>query len=118
MSAKPVILATVSSKTGLGGGVQAVLNMTQSLSGEFDFRLITQVDERTDPYLRTSLPASQWTELQHFHAYALSGLNWGELRRAVAAVPHDTLYLSSFFCRVLTLPLLLMRSVRLIPTRG
>lgn len=121
IDAKPVILVVAGHYWPgfkAGGILRSVANMVDHLHPDFDFRIITTDRDLGDTAPYPQVKVGAWQRVGHAEVYYLGPREraMGQLRRIVDAVPHDLLYLNSFF-EPLTVKVLLNRSLGRIPRK-
>lgn len=103
VSSKPVILTFVryylpGYKS--GGPVRTIANMVAALGDEFDFRVVTSDRDATDTARYNHLDSrAAWYEVGKAKVLYLSPSQRSlrKIARIIREIPHDTLYLNSFF---------------------
>jgi glycosyltransferase involved in cell wall biosynthesis len=102
-----------------GGPVQSIANIVAHLSDDFCFRIVAGDRDSSDTHPFAGITAGEWTRVGRGHTMYLdnAGLTLGKIARIMREVPHDAVYLNSFFCpRFTILPLVAMR-FGLVPRR-
>lgn len=106
-----VLLGCFSRGVEATGPNQSLIGMVQALSDRFRFRVVAEAVEGDAP--------GRWTTLSGIEQLPLSLGPAGArgLRRVIRETPHVMLMTNGFFDRNLTIPMLLMRRLRLVPLR-
>lgn len=102
-----------------GGPVQSIANIVDHLSDDFAFRIVTGDRDSGDTQPFTGITTGEWTRMGRAHTLYLDKgrLTLGKIARIMREVPHDAVYLNSFFQpRFTMLPLVAMR-FGLVPRR-
>jgi glycosyltransferase involved in cell wall biosynthesis len=100
-----------------GGPLRTIANMVERMGDRFDFRVLTRDRDATDTVPYPGVPADGWTPVgQAQVCYASPGeLGAMAIRRRVAEVSPDLIYLNSFFSS-LTVRTLALRRAGLLPS--
>ncbi|MEP9373750.1 glycosyltransferase [Mesorhizobium sp. KR1-2] len=101
-----------------GGPVRTITNMVAALGDELDFRLVTSDRDATDTMPYPDLGVDRgWLEVGKAKVLYLSPsqIKLRNIARIIGDIPHDTLYLNSFFDPTFTLKPLLARRLGLAP---
>ncbi len=119
---KPIILTSIPwylPGFKAGGPVQTVANMVSLLSDEFDFRIVTADRDFKDKESYSNVVVDGWNQVGKAKVFYCSPHNQSLLFwvRLLREIPHDVLYLNSFFDPVFTQLPLLARLLRLVPKR-
>lgn len=119
---KPVILALVryylpGYKS--GGPVRSISNMVDRLGDYFDYRIVTSDRDCLDPIPYGGVALDAWNTVGKAKVYYLSqtACSPWTLARVCAQIPHDVLYLNSFFDPVFAQAPLLARRMGLLPEK-
>lgn len=101
-----------------GGILRSVNNMVSHLHGEFRFRIITRDRDLFDDVEYPNIRHNEWQTVGDAEVFYLAPEKetLENLRRVVCEVPHDLLYLNSFF-EPLTVKVLLNRWLGRIPRK-
>lgn len=99
-----------------GGPLRTIANMVERIGDRFAFRVLTRDRDATDSAPYPDRPADTWIPVGKAQVWYASpgGLSAGAIRRRVAEVMPDAIYLNSFFSP-LTVRLLALRRLGLIP---
>lgn len=99
-----------------GGPLRTIANMVERLGERFDFYILTRDRDATDQAPYPDVPVDAWTRVGNAQVWYASpgGLSLGAIRRRVAEVQPDLVYLNSFFASI-TLRLLTLRRLGLLP---
>lgn len=102
-----------------GGGMRAVVNITERFQKEFEFYVITRnYDGRDDKTYYNDVKTNEWNELKNEKVFYLSRFNitpW-KIRRLIQEVKPHVIYTNSYFS-TFTINVVLLRKLRLIDTR-
>lgn len=103
-----------------GGPIRSVAGLVDSLGNEFDFKIVTR-----DRDLGSSKPYSEivhdsWQRVGAAEVFYLSprSVTLPSLRQLICATDHDCMYMNSAFSPKFTIVPLVLRRLRLIPTRN
>lgn len=101
-----------------GGILRSVSNMVAHLQSDFRFRIVTRDRDLADEIRYPHINACEWQQVDGAEVLYLppERETLEDLRRIVCEVPHDLLYLNSFF-EPLTVKVLLNRSLCRIPRK-
>ncbi|MBZ5534087.1 MAG: glycosyltransferase family 4 protein [Acidobacteriia bacterium] len=97
-----------------GGPVRTVSNLVELLREDFEFFIVTRDRDLHDTQPYPSLPLGTWTKIGAAQVYYSGNLSLRSLRRRIAEIAPDIIYLNSFFSRI-SIRILLLRWLRLIP---
>lgn len=102
-----------------GGPLRTLSNMVDQLGGEFDFRIITSDRDLGDSLPFPGIDTDKWIEERSSRILYLApeAQSFTNLARIIAHVPHDALYLHSYFEPVFTLEPLVARRLGRLPPR-
>lgn len=112
---RPVILTSASHYLPgfrAGGPVRSIAHLVEHLADEFDFRILTSDRDLGDDAPYAGVEPDRWVSVgrAQVHYTSPAQLTPLALARIIRAVPHDLLYLNSFFApRFSILPLVLRR---------
>ncbi|WP_181257132.1 glycosyltransferase [Pseudaminobacter soli (ex Li et al. 2025)] len=101
-----------------GGPVRTIANLVAALGDELDFRIVTSDRDATDTMPYPHLDGrSEWLDVRKAKVLYLSPsqMKLRNIARIIGEVPHETLYLNSFFDPIFTLKPLLARRLGLAP---
>lgn len=101
-----------------GGPTRSIANLVEALGDEFDFRIVTSDRDATDaePYPGLEAPG-EWKSVGKAQVLYLpsGGMGLSRIAGILREVPHDILYLNSFFDPVFTFRPLVARRLWLAP---
>lgn len=100
--AKPVVLVFLGNYLPghkSGGIVRTVVNTVDHMCDELDFRVVTGDRDVGDDQPYPGVPMNTWVQVGNAQVYYLppADRTMANLARLVCSVPHDALYLNSFF---------------------
>ena len=119
---RPIIFALIGSYLpGFrgGGSVRTLVNLIDALGTEFGFRVVTADRDLNSPSPYPGIARDTWVRVGLADVFYLSS-GWTSplrLARLLRRTPHDVLYLNSFFCRRFSILPVLLRRLRLLPSR-
>jgi glycosyltransferase involved in cell wall biosynthesis len=101
-----------------GGILRSVNNMVSHLHGEFRFRIVTRDRDLSDDVEYPNIRHNEWQTVGDSEVFYLAPEKetLGNLGRVLCEVPHDLLYLNSFF-EPLTVKILVNRKLGRIPLK-
>lgn len=99
--------------------MRTISNMVDHLGDELDFRIVTMDRDMKDVLPYPGVKVEAWTQVGKAQVYycGTRSFSFAKLIRLIAEMPHDVIYLNSFFDPVFTLRFLLVRRLGLIPAR-
>lgn len=98
-----------------GGPIRSIANMVDRLGDEFDFRIVTMDRDVGDQCAYPSIDVNKWNQVgraQVFYTSSASRTLW-RIAGFIREIPHDVLYLNSFFDNVFTIRPLLAIALKL-----
>jgi glycosyltransferase involved in cell wall biosynthesis len=102
-----------------GGALRSVANLVENLGDEFEFLIVTSDRDWTDKESYRGVLVDSWNQIGKAKVFYLSPRNQSLkfISRLLSEVPHDILYLNSFFDRTYTQIPLLARRLGLTPQK-
>lgn len=94
-----------------GGPLRTISNMVDHLGDEFEFWIVTRDRDLGDAEAYTSVPLNRWVTMGGAQVFYCSPEQQtvSDLAKVINEIPHDVLYLNSFFDPAFTLKPLLAR---------
>ena len=91
-----------------GGPIQSIANLTQELSDEFNFKIITTDRDFKSKKPYENIKSNEWTNFENRTVFYLSPENLNEsfLLALIKNTPHDVMYLNSLFSKHFTINVL------------
>lgn len=95
-----------------GGVLRTISNLVDHLSDEFEFLIVTRDRDLGDGQPYPSIESGRWLRNDRFSIYYCSDaeLSFFNLRRLLSEVPHDLVYLNSFFDFFFSIKILTIRA--------
>jgi len=119
---KPIILTLVGCYLPgfrAGGPIRTIVNMVKNLGNEFDFRIITSDRDLGEATPYTNVKHDEFNDVGKAKVFYASPkmMSLGNLRKLLKDIPHDVLYLNSFFNYKFTIKPLLLKRMGKLPNR-
>lgn len=119
---KPIILTFVGCYLPgfrAGGPIRTIANLVENLGDEFDFRIITSDRDLGEKKPYTSVKINEFNEVGKAKVFYASPkmMSLGNLRKLIRDIPHDVMYLNSFFNPRFTIRPLLLRLLGVLPDK-
>jgi glycosyltransferase involved in cell wall biosynthesis len=91
-----------------GGPIQSIANLTQELSDEFNFKIITTDRDFKSNKSYENIKSNEWTNFENRTVFYVSPENLNEsfLLALIKNTPHDAIYLNSLFSKHFTINVL------------
>jgi glycosyltransferase involved in cell wall biosynthesis len=91
-----------------GGPIQSIANLTQELSDEFNFKIITTDRDFKSDKAYENITLNEWTNFENRTVFYVSPENLNEpfLLALIKNTPHDVIYLNSLFSKHFTINVL------------
>ena len=98
-----------------GGPIKSIRQMINSLSDDFDFKIITSDRDAGDSHAFKNVPINKWTAYKNVTIfYYKQSNNFLYLLKIINNVKHDAIYLNSLMDRKFTMKILILMYFRLI----
>jgi len=102
-----------------GGPIRTVANMVERLGNDFQFKIVTADRDLGDTDNYSSVKIDEWNRVGNGNVFYTSPKmrSLKEYRKIFYSTDSDVIYLNSFFSPYFTIKPLLLRRLRLIPTK-
>jgi len=119
---KPIILTLVGCYLPgfrAGGPIRTIANLVENLGNEFDFRIIASDRDLGEATPYTNVKHDEFNDVGKAKVFYASPkmTSLGNLRKLLKDIPHDVLYLNSFFNHKFTIKPLLLKRMGKLPNR-
>jgi glycosyltransferase involved in cell wall biosynthesis len=119
---KPIILTLVACYLPgfrAGGPIRTIVNMVENLGDEFDFRIITSDRDLGEARPYTNVKVDEFNDVGKAKVFYASPkmMSLGNLKKLLKDIPHDVMYLNSFFSPRFTIRPLLLRLLGVLPDK-